>query len=67
MVMDMMMNDEYLTEREASKLSKHALPTLRNHRHLGRGFPYIKVGRKVLYRKSDILATLEAHRIVPER
>jgi len=55
----------YLTEEEASALSRKAVQTLRNDRHMRRGFPYLKMGRKILYRTTDIISGIEAGRIDP--
>jgi hypothetical protein len=55
----------YLTEKEASIKSRKALSTLRNDRLMGRGLPYIKVGRSVRYDLDDIIAYMESHKIVP--
>jgi len=54
---------KYLREQETSKISRRAVQTLRNDRHHGRGIPYIKNGRSVLYRLDDILKYLNARRI----
>ncbi|STX28466.1 Uncharacterised protein [Legionella beliardensis] len=36
---------------------------LERNRWAGTGIPYLKIGRKVLYRKSDVLAFLEQQRV----
>lgn len=36
---------------------------LERHRWAGEGIPYLKIGRKVLYRKSDILAFLQQQKV----
>jgi excisionase family DNA binding protein len=41
-------------------------PTLRQWRYLGRGPAYVKVGRHVRYRRSDVEAWLEAGAVVTE-
>ncbi|MEU5097592.1 helix-turn-helix domain-containing protein [Streptomyces sp. NPDC020996] len=50
--------DEWLTPREASALTKLSLQTLANHRYLKIGIPYTKLssGRagRVRYRRSDV-------------
>jgi predicted DNA-binding transcriptional regulator AlpA len=56
----------YLTEKEVAALTGRALQTLRNDRHRGQGFPYIKYGRSVRYRLSDILAAMDSRRIATE-
>lgn len=56
----------FLTEREVSKITRRAVQTLRNDRHYGRGFPYIKIGRSVRYKESDVIQHMESKRIAPE-
>lgn len=53
--------DEY----EASKMIGRAVQSLRNDRHLGRGIPYLKLGRSVRYLLADIHAHLQSNRIDP--
>ncbi|STX50976.1 Uncharacterised protein [Legionella busanensis] len=36
---------------------------LERNRWAGTGIPYLKIGRKVLYRKSDVLAFLEQQQV----
>ncbi|MGQ3888251.1 helix-turn-helix domain-containing protein [Legionella sp. CNM-1927-20] len=36
---------------------------LERNRWAGTGIPYLKIGRKVLYRKNDVLAFLEQQRV----
>ena len=57
---------QYLKEQSVSEITKIKLPTLRNHRHLGKGIPYIKVGRSVRYDLVDIESYMQRHRIDPE-
>ena len=54
---------KYLTERQASQLTGFALSTLRNHRHLGRGIPYIKAGRSIRYSLADVVEYMEGKKI----
>lgn len=56
----------YLTEKEVAAITGRAVQTLRNDRYKGQGFAYIKFGRSIRYRLSDILATMDSHRIEPE-
>ena len=59
-----LMKKPYLLEKETAMLTRLAVSTLRNDRHLHRGIPYLKVGkRRVLYRLHDVLAYMEARRI----
>ena len=53
----------YLTEREVSKIAKRAVNTLRADRHYGRGLPYRKNGRQILYRLDEVLQYLERGKI----
>jgi len=54
----------YLNETEVAAITGRALSTLRNERHLRRGFPYLKVSkRSIRYKTEDVLACMEARRI----
>ena len=57
------MQNQYLDENQVSEITKRALPTLRNDRHLGKGIPYIKVGRSVRYSLSDVIEFMESRKI----
>ena len=54
------------TEKEVAEATRIGLQTLRNHRHLQRGLPYIKIGHSVRYSIDDVITYLQAHRIDPE-
>jgi len=60
------MKKEYLTEGEVSRLTGRALSTLRNDRQNVTGFPYVKWGRFVRYRKKDVIEFMEARKVTPE-
>jgi predicted DNA-binding transcriptional regulator AlpA len=62
----MQIEREYLNEKEVSQLTGRALSTLRNERHLGKGFPWIKIGRSVRYPKAEVIAFMEARKIKTE-
>ncbi len=51
---------QLLTETQVSELLAIPLQTLRNHRSQRRGLPFIRLGRHVRYRRSDVLAYIEA-------
>lgn len=52
---------ELVDEREAAKILDTAPGTLSVWRSTGRyGLPFIKIGRKVRYRRSDLAAWLES-------
>ncbi len=62
------MNEDlkYVGEKEVSKITGRALPTLRNDRHNRRGIPYIKMGRSVRYSVQDVIAFMEGNKIDTE-
>ena len=54
----------YLNEVEVAAITGRAVSTLRNERHLRRGLPYLKIGkRSIRYKTVDIIATMESRRI----
>jgi excisionase family DNA binding protein len=59
----MKIDEEYMTPREAAKYRKAGLSTLAKERLTGTGMPYLKIGMKILYRKSDIDAFLASKRV----
>lgn len=63
---DLPEEDVLLTTSEAATLVKHSVGTLQNWRSNGNagGPPYVKVGARVFYRRSDIrswMASLAVH------
>lgn len=56
----------YLNETQVSEITGRAVQTLRNDRHNGRGFPYIKCGNQVKYSLSDIVSFMESRKIMTE-
>jgi hypothetical protein len=57
----------YLSEFEVAAITGKAVSTLRNERHLRRGFPYLKISkRSIRYRTVDVVDGMEARRIVFE-
>lgn len=61
-----MQNIRYIDEREVSRMTGRALPTLRNDRHRGRGISYSKIGRSVRYNVDDVISFMEKRKIVIE-
>ncbi|MFH1077469.1 MAG: hypothetical protein V1753_11685, partial [Pseudomonadota bacterium] len=50
----------YLNEIEVAAITGRAVSTLRNERHLRRGLPYLKIGkRSIRYLTADIVADME--------
>ena len=56
---------ELLTTVETSQVLRKAESSLIQDRWLGKGLPYVHVGRLVFYLKSDIIEFLHANRKVP--
>jgi len=59
----MITTQQYLTEKQVSKITGRALSTLRNERSKGKGIPYLKIGRSVRYNFEDVVEFMERHRI----
>jgi predicted DNA-binding transcriptional regulator AlpA len=55
-----------LTEKELSELSGIPISTLRSHRHLRRGLPYVKVGHLVRYDRVEVEKYLTERTVRPE-
>lgn len=55
-----------LSPKEVSRLIGRAEQTLANERSTRRGLPYIKIGRSIRYKLTDVLSYTEARRIDPE-
>jgi hypothetical protein len=53
--------DDLLTEIEAAQQRKQSVRTLQAERLRGGGCPYVKIGRSVRYRRSDVLRFIESH------
>lgn len=65
--MDIRIEPVFLDEKETAKRTGISRQTLANARHLGRGLPYIKDGRKVLYYWPTVHSCLLAKTIEPGR
>jgi hypothetical protein len=52
---------ELLTEIEAAALLRQKVKTMQAHRVSGGGCPFVKIGRSVRYRHSDIIAYIAAN------
>ena len=53
-----------ITQSDLADLFGISQRKLERDRHVGTGIPFVKVGRRVLYRREDILAFLEENRFV---
>ncbi|MFN9213108.1 MAG: DNA-binding protein [Gemmatimonadota bacterium] len=58
---------EYLTPHEVSAITRRAVQSLAKDRMTDRGIPFVKLGRRVVYARRDVLAFLEAHRRMSTR
>ena len=56
----------YVNEKQASRITGIAVPTLRNDRSRGRGLPYIKLDRSVRYALYDLIEHMENRKITPK-
>lgn len=54
------MLDPLLSDRDVEKIAKRARSTLQKDRVAGTGIPYVRLGRLVRYRQSDVAAYLDA-------
>jgi hypothetical protein len=52
---------------EAAPYAGYAERTFARYRAAGEGPPYIQVKRKIFYRKRDLDAWLDSHRVLPVR
>jgi len=53
--------ERFLTEREVAERQSRSVRTLQNQRVVGGGIPFVKFGRSVRYRLSDIEAWESDH------
>ena len=58
-----MEKERYVDEKAVSQLTGWSLQTLRNHRYLNRGIPYLKCGRSVRYDLQDVHKFMQSRRI----
>jgi hypothetical protein len=56
-----MAETELLTPQEYARYRRCSVRTLDRERAVGIGCPYVKLGARILYRRSDIQTFLEAH------
>jgi predicted DNA-binding transcriptional regulator AlpA len=54
------MLDPLLSDRDVEKITGRARSTLQKDRVSGSGIPFVRIGRLVRYRQSDVEAYLEA-------
>ena len=56
-----MFDSELLTPQEYARYRRCSLRTLDRERALGTGCPYVKIGARILYRRSDIERFFDSH------
>lgn len=61
-----MTNQDLLTTKQAAEALRTTVATLADWRHHRRGPQYLKIGRKVLYRMTDIHSYVEERLIDPK-
>jgi predicted DNA-binding transcriptional regulator AlpA len=54
------MLDPLLSDREVERITGRARSTLQKDRVTGRGIPFVRLGKLVRYRQSDVTAFLDA-------
>ena len=54
---------ELLTPPELARFMRTTTNCLSQDRYLGRGIPFIKTGRRILYARADVLSYLERNRL----
>lgn len=52
-----------MTTAEVAQFIRASRQSLDQDRYLGRGLPYVRIGRKIRYRREDILNYLDANTI----
>lgn len=57
---------ELATPDEVAQVLHTTTARLAQDRYIGRGIPYVKHGRKVLYRWADVHAYLDANTVNPQ-
>ena len=58
-------NHEYelLSEKEVAKIYKINVRTLQRERSMGIGMPYVKLGKRVRYKRSDVEKYIDQHTV----
>ena len=54
---------ELLSEKEVAKIYKINVRTLQRERSLGIGIPYVKLGKRVRYKRGDVEKYLKHHTV----
>ena len=54
---------ELLSEKEVAKIYKINVRTLQRERSMGIGMPYVKLGKRVRYKRSDVEKYIDQHTV----
>lgn len=57
---------KFLKSEDVAEMLNVTPGSLANDRYRGEGIPYVKIGTRVRYLESDVLAYIEANRVVPQ-
>jgi predicted DNA-binding transcriptional regulator AlpA len=55
--------EKFINEKQVAEMTRLSVATLRNDRWLGRGIPYVKLGRSVRYSLEAVLNYMQAHTV----
>ncbi len=55
----------FLSAKELARFIGRSEQTLANERHKNQGLPFIRFGRQIRYKMSDVIAAFDACRVVP--
>ena len=58
---------ELLSEKEVAKIYKINVRTLQRERSMGIGMPYVKLGKRVRYKRSDVEKYIDQHTVGDHR
>ena len=58
---------ELLSEKEVAKIYKINVRTLQRERSMGIGMPYVKLGKRVRYKRGDVEKYLKHHTVGDHR
>jgi hypothetical protein len=57
---------KYLNEKQVAEITCRAVQSLRNDRSLGKGVPFVRIGRSVRYSLEDVVRHMESHKVQTE-
>jgi len=61
------MEGNFVNERQLSKMTGISVSTLQSHRLQGKGLPYYKFGRKVMYCLSECIEAIKKTKVDPSQ